>query len=82
MLPAFNMLAASVLALAWLAIALLFPILAVWFCVHVARDLRRIATALEAQTSLLCDDTCEDARRAEMFAAPEHQRVRMSMFGR
>jgi hypothetical protein len=41
---------AVVLALAWLVIGMAFPILAVWFCLRIARDLRRIADFCEFRT--------------------------------
>lgn len=82
MLPAFNMLGASVLALAWLAIGLTFPILAVWFGVRVARDLRRIA---DAQGFLSRDAARQAEKRLRLETIADREadrRVSNSMFAR
>jgi hypothetical protein len=47
MLPLFNLSLATLLALGWLLIGMTLPFLALWFCIRIARDLRRIANALD-----------------------------------
>lgn len=82
MLPAFNMLAASVLALAWLAIGLTFPILAVWFGVRVARDLRRIAARMDAVTEIkFTPHFADDGIIERAFERHKHN-IANSAFGR
>lgn len=82
MLPAFNMLAASVLALVWLAVALLFPILAVWFGVRVTRDLRRIADSLNVVTDTETDASDEREESSFDVYKRERDRISNSAFGR
>ena len=82
MLALLRLDAVYMLALAWLLIGLTFPFLAFWFLYRVARDLRRIADAVEFQTQYPSTAHAAHAVSLEEHREELARRVANSAFGR
>jgi hypothetical protein len=73
---------ATFLAAVWIFTGLFLPVIAIWFLYRVARDLRRIAVAMERTNRAELDSARDHWVAAINEAAPPTPGIANSMFGR